>query len=83
MACSPVGQEARFVTSVACCRSHRRSSAAAAVAVPPGAHPRTLSPCLGCWGGEESRGRVPPPSKRIPSIAMLVCAPLFGFRRDG
>jgi len=41
--------------------------------------------------GEESRGeelvlseaeRIPPPSKRIHSIATLICAPLSGFRRE-
>ncbi len=34
-------------------------------------------------GTQVVQGRVPPPSKRIHSTAMLICAPLSGFRRDG
>ncbi len=33
--------------------------------------------------GENRGGRDPPPSKLIHRNAMLICAPLSGFRRDG
>ncbi len=57
--------------------SARHASAGCCSPGGPSENAPTMSSPLG--RGKNRGGRVPPPSKRIHSIAMLICAPLSAF----